>query len=152
MCPSDVESIYKVYEGNDLRYMENLFEDVDEERQYIADYQKYIYNFYDFGIWLFEKKSTGEIIGRGGVEYKMEDDEDGVIELGYIIRTDKQRQGYAYEGLKAILEYVQEHFGIKRVRVKVHKENKVSIQLAKKLGAIFVDEVKDDHIIGYIEF
>ena len=45
------------------------------------------------------------------------------IELGYIIRKDKQRQGFAYEGLKAILEYVKEHFDIKSVNVSVHKDN-----------------------------
>ncbi len=151
MCPDDVEAIYKIYEGNDLRYTENLFDDIDEERQYIADYQKYIYNFYDFGIWLFQEKATGDIIGRGGVEYKMEDVPDGAIEIGYIIRPDKQGQGYAYEGLRAILDYVPDQFGIKQVRVKVHKDNQVSIGLAKKLGAKFGDEVVDDHIVGYIE-
>ena len=160
MCPLDVEDIYKIYEGNDLRYMENLYPDMDEERQYIADYQKYIYNFYDFGIWLFVEKSTGEIIGRGGIEYKMSepgeeeiipDDTTDGIEIGYIIRADKQGQGYAYEGLKAILDYVPEHFGIKRVRVKVHKDNDISIHLAKKLGASFRDKIIDNHIIGYID-
>lgn len=160
MCPLDVEDIYKIYDRNDLRYTENLYEDIDEERRYIADYQKYIYNFYDFGIWLFVEKSTGEIIGRGGVEYKMaestdkgneaDDTADG-IELGYIIRADKQGQGYAYEGLKAILDYIPEHFSIKRVRVKVHKDNDVSISLAKKLGTIFGDNIIDSHIIGYID-
>ena len=135
MCPNDVEAIYKVYEGNDLRYTENLFDDIDKEREYIKDYQKYIYNFYDFGIWLFEEKSTGEIIGRGGVELKVYDDGSEAIEIGYIVRKDKQRQGFAYEGLKAILAYVKEHFDIKTVRVTVHEENVPSLELAKKLGA-----------------
>ena len=141
MCPNDVEAIYKIYEGNDLRYTENLFDDMDKERVYIQDYQKYIYNFYDFGIWLFEEKGTGDIIGRGGVELKVYDDGTEGIEIGYIIRKDKQRQGFAYEGLKSILEYVKEHFDIKTVRVSVHKENIASVELAKKLGAVFDGEI-----------
>lgn len=155
MCPDDVEEIYRVYEGNDLRYMEGLYEDMDRERQYIADYQKYIYNFYDFGIWLFCHKTTGEIIGRGGVEYKRyehpDDGEEEAIELGYIIRRDRQRLGYAYEGLSAILAYVSEHFGVNRVRVRVHKDNTASVRLAEKLGAIFSSQVVDEHIVGHIK-
>lgn len=137
MCPDDVEAIYKIYEDNDLRYTEPLFDDIDKERAYIKDYQKYIYNFYDFGIWLFEEKSTGEIIGRGGVELKVYEDGSEAIEIGYIIRKDKQRLGFAYEGLKNILIYVKEHFDIKSVNVSVHRDNVSSVELAKKLGAVF---------------
>ena len=151
MCPDDVEAIYKIYEGNDLRYTEKLFEDMDKEKAYIKDYQKYIYNFYDFGIWLFEEKSTGDIIGRGGVELKVYEDGTEAIELGYIIRKDKQRQGFAYEGLKAILEYVKEHFDIKSVNVSVHKDNVSSVELAKKLGAVFEDESEDNSILAIMQ-
>lgn len=148
MCPDDVEAIYKIYEGNDLRYTENLFEDIDKEREYIKDYQEYIYNFYDFGIWLFEEKSTGDIIGRGGVEQKIYEDGTEAIELGYIVRKDKQKQGYAYEGLRAILTYIKEHFDIKSVRVSIHKDNVSSVELAKKLGAVFEDESEDNSILA----
>ena len=173
MCPDDVDDIYSIYEGNDLRYMEGLYEDRQQEKEYIADYQKYIYNFYDFGIWLFEEKSTGEIIGRGGVEYKKYENvvntsapekDDGevsendsvcepeeVIELGYIIRRDKQRQGFAYEGLKAILDFVPEHFGIKQVTVRVRRENVASVKLAEKLGFRFGVEEADGHVCGMME-
>lgn len=150
MCPDDVEAIYKVYEGNDLRYTENLFEDIDKERAYIKDYQKYIYNFYDFGIWLFEEKESGEIIGRGGVEHKVYEDGSEAIELGYIVRKDKQGQGFAYEGLRAILRYVREYFDVKSVRVSVHRENVPSVELAKKLGAVFGNEDTVDYISGVI--
>ena len=145
MCPGDVEAIYKIYEGNDLRYTEPLFEDMDKERAYIEDYQKYIYNFYDFGIWLFEEKATGDIIGRGGVELKLYEDGTEAIEIGYIIRKDKQRCGFAYEGLKSILSYVREHFDIKSVNVSVHKDNVASVKLAKKLGAVFEDEMGENN-------
>ena len=140
----DVDAIYKIYEGNDLRYTEKLFDDMEKEKEYIKDYQKYIYNFYDFGIWLFEEKENGDIIGRGGVELKVYEDGTEAIELGYIIRKDKQRQGFAYEGLKAILEYVKEHFDIKSVNVSVHEDNVSSVKLAKKLGAVFEDVGGDD--------
>lgn len=160
MCPADVDAIYKIYEDNDLKYMEKLYEDKEQERQYIADYQKYIYNFYDFGIWLFEEKDTGEVIGRGGVEYKRyegtgkQEALEEAIELGYIIRKDKQRQGYAYEGLSAILKYVAEHFEVGRVKVSVHRDNIPSMKLAEKLGARFEDlkDGKSEYISGIMEF
>lgn len=152
MCSDDTDAIYKIYEGNDLRYMENLYEDADKEREYIKDYRKYIYNFYDFGIWLFEEKATGEVIGRGGVEYKVYEDGTDGIELGYIIRKDKQRRGYAFEGLNAVLEYVAEHFEVNKVRVTVHRDNVASVRLAEKLGARFesMDDRENEYITGTI--
>ena len=152
MCPADIDAIYELYNGNDLTYMEGLYDDRDRELEYIKDYQKYIYNFYDFGIWLFEEKATGQIVGRGGVEQKVYDDGTEGLELGYIVRKDKQRQGFAYEGLCGIILYLREHFDIGNIRVSIHRDNKPSIELAKKLGANFVEGQETEFIVGYIEF
>lgn len=152
MCPDDVDAIFDIYKGNDLTYIEGLYEDRDKELLYIKDYQKYIYNFYDFGIWLFEEKATGQIVGRGGVEHKVYDDDAEGLELGYIVRKDKQQQGYAYEGLCGIIVYLREHFEISNIRVSVHRDNKPSIELAKKLGANFVEDQNSEYLTGYIEF
>ena len=152
MCPADIDAIYELYNGNDLTYMEGLYDDRDRELEYIKDYQKYIYNFYDFGIWLFEEKATGQIVGRGGVEQKVYEDGTEGLELGYIVRKDKQRQGFAYEGLCGIILYLREHFDISNIRVSIHRDNKPSIELAKKLGANFVEGQETEFIVGYIEF
>lgn len=151
MCPEDLDDIYAVYEGNDLTYTEGLYDDKEQERKYIKDYQKYIYNFYDFGIWLFEDKVTGEIIGRGGAEYKRYADDTEGIELGYIVKKDKQRCGYAYEGLRAILDYIKDYFDVKEVNIRVHRDNVSSVSLAKKLGATFGNEDETGYMFGHIK-
>lgn len=140
MCPDDIDAIYKIYEGNNLKYMENLYEDRNKEYEYIKDYRKYIYNFHDFGIWLFEDKMTGEIIGRGGVEYKLDDGENLNAELGYIIKKDRQRQGYAFEALSAVLDFVAEYFDVREVRAVIHPENTPSVCLIEKLGFSYDSE------------
>lgn len=146
MCPDDIDAIYSIYEGNDLRYMENLYDDKQQEYQYIKDYQKYIYNFYDFGIWLFENKNTGEIIGRGGAEYKLDPDGSLRAELGYIIKNGYKRQGYAYEALSAIIPYIKEHFDVGEVRAVIHPDNTASIGLVRKLGFTLAETTASNHI------
>lgn len=142
MCPDDIDVIYSIYEDNNLEYMENLYDDRSREYEYIKDYQKYIYNFYDFGIWLFEDKKTGEIIGRGGAEYKLDEAGNRNAELGYIIKKNSQRQGYAFEALSAILDYIAEYFDVPEVRAVIHPENTASVHLIGKLG--FAYDSKSD--------
>ena len=134
MCPEDLEDIYAIYEGNDLEYTENLYEDKKREYEYIKDYQKYMYNFYEFGIWLFEDKITGEIIGRGGAEMNIAEDGTEYVSLGYIIKKKHQRKGYAMEALLAVIDYVKEYFDISQMRAAIHPQNTASIRLIEKLG------------------
>lgn len=131
MTEQDIDALYALYaEKSITRYMEGLFEDPEAERQYITDYRKYVYAFYEYGMWIIEDKKTGELIGRAGI-----DPHDGKNELGYVIGMPWQRQGYAYEVCSAILQYAwQEIEGCKEIYSRVQTENTASVRLLKKLG------------------
>ncbi len=130
--PEDVDSFYRIYRDDSITaYMEGLFEDREEERQYIRDYIEKVYGFYGFGMWTVCLKETGEVIGRAGLSMREGFEEP---ELGYVIGKKWQRQGIATEVCREILAYGRDELGFERVRVLMHPENAVSERLCCKLG------------------
>ena len=130
--PEDAEAFYEIYsEPTITRYTEGVFPQIEQERQYINDYIDKVYSFYDFGVWTILKKDTGEIIGRAGFSYR-EGFEDA--EIGYVIGQPWQRQGYAEEVCRAILEYGKQELEFERVLAFIRPENKASLALSRKLG------------------
>ncbi len=128
----DVEAFYEMYADPELtRYTEGLYPEMEEERQYIRDYRKNVYGFYNFGVWTVLAKKTGEIIGRAGLSIR-EGFEDP--ELGFVIAVPWQRRGIAYEICSAILEYGREELGFAQVQALVEPENGASLRLCERLG------------------
>ena len=106
-------------------YIQGLFEDRDEEREYMRSYYNTIYK------WLITLKD-GTIIGRAGVE----NNSDGEFELGYMLASKYWHQGYALEACEAVLNYMEEVQGLERKEIicRIYKENTASARLAEKLN------------------
>ena len=134
----DVDDFYELYKDKEItKYMEDLFEDRDEEIEYTKSYIKNVYEFYGFGMWTVLEKASGEIIGRAGVSYR-----EGyeLPELGFMIGKAYWRQGYAFEVCKAIANYMHENYEMDQIQIFIEPENTPSILLAKKLGAYLYKE------------
>lgn len=145
----DLDAFYNIYsEASITRYTENLFDDREEERKYIRDYQKYVYQFYEFGIWTVLDKNTKEVIGRAGIDIR-----DGfqIPEIGFIIGKSWQKRGLAFEVCTAILKYAKEDLQLDEIQAFVHPKNKASIQLCKKLGFCMEEEVTIGNLL-YLQF
>lgn len=128
----DVPRLYELYaDKNATRYMEPLFEDISQEIEYTREYIKNIYGFYGYGMWVIVLKSTGEVIGRVGLEYKEE--LDG-LEFGVMLGSAYRGKGYAYEAGCAVLKYGKTELGCRSVYAIVHKENKASRRVCERLG------------------
>ena len=105
--PEDVEAFYRIYSNPAItEYMEDLYPDREQEKRYIREYIEKVYTFFGFGVWTVVEKGTGEVIGRAGFSYR-EGFEDP--ELGFIIGVPWQRQGYAWEVCRAVLEIGRAH-------------------------------------------
>lgn len=145
----DLDAFYRIYaEPSITRYMENLFEDREKERAYIAQYRKNMYGFYGFGIWTVQLKETGEIIGRAGLDMRAGFEEP---ELGFLIGVPWQGRGLAKEVCEAILFYAKAALEFTQVQAMTEPENEVSLMLLHKLGFTPAGEyVKGD--ITYLRF
>ena len=136
----DVKSFYRIYCDKSITaYMDNLFQDQDEEKQYIKDYIEKVYGFYGFGMWTVCLRETGEVIGRAGLSMREGFEEP---ELGYVIGKKWQRQGIAFEVCEKILEYGREELGFERVQALMDPRNIASERLCRKLGFRYEKELE----------
>lgn len=140
----DVDSFYQIYAEPEItRYMEDLYADRDEEIAYIRDYQEKVYGFYGYGMWTVLTKA-GTVIGRAGFSWREGFD---LPELGFVIGVPWQRQGYAYEVCRAVLDYARKELGFDRVQALVMQGNDKSELLCKKLGFQYQEEVTEKDCI-----
>ena len=90
---------------------------------------------FDAGIVL---RSTGELIGSGGLYYKAEDD---LWTIGYNLRKDQWGNGYAVEVIRGILDYVRTLRDVRGIQGTFADENHRSRRVMEKLGMTFADDV-----------
>lgn len=139
-CEDDLKELYGLYATlSDCEYIEQLYEE-NEEREFVRNYIDNMYGFFDYGLWLVYDRSTGELVGRMGIENRSIDGSN-CQELGYLVGKNYQNKGTAYEVCSAIISYAKEYLGIDELYACIHKDNKPSIGLIKKLG--FSEYAKD---------
>ena len=86
--------------------------------------------------------TDGEIIGSAGFhDYP---DENGMIEIGFGIVPEKQRQGYGLELLHGMWREISKRNDVKVLRYTVSPENEASMHIIKKLGFEQVGEQIDE--------
>ena len=90
---------------------------------------------YDAGIVL---KSTGELIGSGGIYYRPEDD---LWTIGYNLRKDQWGNGYAVEMIRALLEFAGSRREIRGIQGTFAAENHRSRRVMEKLGMTWVEDI-----------
>lgn len=128
----DVEEFYRIYKAPSVTYyMEDLFQSHEEERAYMEEYIRQMYGFYGFGLWTVLLRGQEKIIGRAGLSIR---EGYALPELGFVIDTDYQKQGYGYEVCSAILAHAKEELGFEKVQALVKEKNTASRRLLKKLG------------------
>lgn len=136
--PEDVEAFFEIYsEPAITEFMEGLYPDREQEKEYIRQYIERIYTFYEFGVWTVVERESGAVIGRAGFSYR-----EGYSdpEMGFIIGVPWQHRGYAEEVCRGILDYGWERLGFEQVQVLVEVENVASLKLCDKLGFHAVEE------------
>ena len=143
----DVDEFYKIYADPSMTlYMEGLFEDPKDEKKYQKDYIDKVYSLMGFGVWTIIRKEDNAVIGRAGYSVRNGFDE---IELGFLIGSEYQRQGYCMEACRAILDYGRDVLGFDKVMTLVKAENLVSIHICERLGFKKTNEVSvEEDIYG----
>ena len=101
------------------------------------------YSIFGFGLWAVCRKDTGEMIGDCGLTMQLV---DGRIlpEIGYHIRGDQQRQGFAGEAARAVRDWTFEHTPFEVVYSYMKAENIPSVRTAMSYGCTEAGGFRDD--------
>ncbi len=128
------------------------------KKEYLKDYIRCQYGFYEYGIWALEESDSGRLVGKAGlsnfdlsgypefssaIKNKVnlprgqreipQEGNDTPLELGYHIFAPYRNQGYAKEACQAILQYGDREIS-GQIYARIDRTNLPSIKLAKSLG------------------
>ena len=142
MNENDFDALYEVLADADIMQHYPYTFDENRVRNWI---QRNIerYRIFGFGLWAVCLKETGEMIGDCGLTLQLI---DGQIkpEIGYHIRADKQRNGYAKEAAIAVRDWTFNNTPFQIVYSYMKYTNEPSVKTAISYGCKQVDEYKDD--------
>ena len=127
--PVDVESMYRCYQCPEAhRYMQGRACRREEWPEIIRDWEKERREgrLIRWGIAL---KGNGALIG--GIYLYREEEQ---LFVGYMLHPANWGEGYAYEALAAVLEYVRAVRAADTLYAPVDKRNSASIRLLEKSG------------------
>jgi beta-phosphoglucomutase family hydrolase len=141
----DIDAMYQICQTPEIIcFMEDSEDSLTVQREKHKAYIENMYHFYGFGLWGVFMKENNSLVGRCGIELKMQDDEE-IYELGYLLNKPYQGQGLAKEFVTAVINYCFTRLHIERIVAIIDKSNTNSIYLAKKVGMQLYGECMRSH-------
>ena len=142
MTMDDFDALYAVL--SDAEIMQHYPYSFDEERvrSWIERNMKR-YTDDGFGLWAVCLKDTGEMIGDCGLTLQ---NIDGTMlpEIGYHIRRDQQRKGYAKEAAAAVRDWAFQNTEYPALYSYCKYTNVGSFKTAESIGMNFEKEYEDE--------
>ena len=142
MTEDDFEALYKVLADSDImQHYPYTFDETGVKNWIQRNIERY--RFFGFGLWAVCLKETGEMIGDCGLTMQFIADEIKP-EIGYHIRADKQRKGYAKEAAIAVRDWTFINTPFNVIYSYMKYTNEPSYKTAMSYGCKQVDEFSDD--------
>lgn len=142
MTENDFDALFKVLADSDIMQHYPYTFDENRVRNWIErNIERY--RIFGFGLWAVCLKETGEMIGDCGLTMQLI---NGQIkpEIGYHIRGDQQRNGFAKEAAIAVRDWTFHNTPFNIVYSYMLYTNEPSYKTAISYGCKQVDEFKDD--------
>jgi len=142
MTEEDFHALYKVLGDSDImQHYPYVFDENRVRNWIIRNIERY--QVLGFGLWAVCLKATGEMIGDCGLTMQLI---NGKIkpEIGYHIRGDKQKMGYAKEAAIAVRDWTFNSTPFNVVYSYMKHTNEPSYKTAISYGCKQVYEYKDD--------
>ena len=142
MTPEDYDALYAVLADPDIMQHYPYAFDETRVRDWIRRNMER-YRIFGFGLWAVCLRESGEMIGDCGLSMQ---NIGGVIkpEIGYHVRRDMQRKGYAREAAAAVRDWTFEHTPFQILYSYMKYTNEPSVRAAQSWGCRLVDEFPDE--------
>jgi len=142
MNDDDFQALYNVLADSEIMQHYSCAFDENKVRSWIErNIERY--RVFGFGLWAVCLKETGEMIGDCGLTMQLIKGEIKP-EIGYHIRADKQRKGYANEAVIAVRDWTFNNTPFNIVYSYMKYTNEASIKTAMSYGCKQVDEFSDE--------
>lgn len=142
MTDEDFHALYKVLaDSGIMQYYPYAFDD-NRVRNWIEQNIER-YRVLGFGLWAVCLKETGEVIGDCGLTMQLIGGEIKP-EIGYHIRADKQRNGFAKEAAIAVRDWTFNNTSFNVIYSYMKYTNEPSVKTAISYGCRQVDEFSDE--------
>ena len=142
MTENDFDALYKVLADSDIMQHYPYTFDESRVRNWIQrNIDRYL--ILGFGLWAVCLKETDEMIGDCGLTMQLINGQMKP-EIGYHIRADKQRKGYAKEAASAVRDWTFNNTPFNIVYSYMKYTNEPSYKTAISWGCKQVDEFEDD--------
>ena len=142
MTEDDFHSLYKILaDSNIMQHYPYIFDEGRVRNWIVRNIERY--KTFGFGLWAVCLKETEELIGDCGLTMQLIKGEIKP-EIGYHIRADKQRKGYAKEAAIAVRDWTFMNTPFNIVYSYMEYTNEASAKIAISYGCIQVDEFTDD--------
>lgn len=142
MNEGDYDALYAVLADSDIMQHYPYTFDEARVRGWISrNIERY--RIFGFGLWAVCLKETGEMIGDCGLTMQMIGNSIKP-EIGYHIRKDCQRRGYAREAASAVRDWTFNNTPFNMIYSYMKHTNTPSAMTALSYGCHQVDEFEDD--------
>ena len=142
MTEDDFHSLYKILaDSNIMQHYPYIFDEGRVRNWIVRNIERY--KTFGFGLWAVCLKATSEMIGDCGLTMQLINGEVKP-EIGYHIRGDQQRMGYAKEAAIAVRDWTFHNTPFNVVYSYMKHTNEPSAKTAISYGCRQVDEFKDD--------
>ena len=143
MAETDFDALYRVLTDPDtMRHYPYTFDEARVRDRIRRNIERY--RVFGFGLWAVCLKETAEMIGDCGLTMQLI---NGQIkpEIGYHIRRDQQRKGYATEAAIAVRDWAFQHTPFRVIYSYMAYANEPSAKTAAAYGCRQVEVYRDEN-------
>lgn len=146
--PEDVDSFARVIcDAETMRFYPAQFDLTDVDEWILRNLGRYQQEGH--GLWAMELKSTRELIGDCGIS-RQEVDDEHLPEIGYHLRRDHWKNGYATEAARACREYGFTRLKTDALISLIRPENVPSCRVAERNGMTIWKEITRVNLRHYV--